>query len=72
MLQGIPRFAELGLSGLGNSFKVTQADSIASGLYAGSYNKNQTVPDPNCVENGGVSSWTKMQIFVWRKVQHSQ
>ena len=50
----IPRFAELGLSGLGNSFKVTQADSIASGLYAGSYNKNQTVPDPNCVENGGV------------------
>ena len=50
----IPRFAELGLSGLGNSFKVTQADLIASGLYAGSYNKNQTVPDPNCVENGGV------------------
>ena len=50
----IPRFAELGLSGLGNSFKVTQADSIASGMYAGSYNKNQTVPDPNCVENGGV------------------
>ena len=50
----IPRFAELGLSGLGNSFKLTQADSIASGLYAGSYNKNQTVPDPNCVENGGV------------------
>ena len=50
----IPKFAELGLSGLGNSFKVTQADSVASGLYAGSYNKNQTVPDPNCVENGGV------------------
>jgi iron complex outermembrane receptor protein len=50
----IPRFAELGLSGLGNSFKVTQADSIASGMYAGSYNKNQTVPDPNCVANGGV------------------
>jgi iron complex outermembrane receptor protein len=50
----IPRFAELGLSGLGNSFKVTEADSVASGIYAGSYNKNQTVPDPNCVDNGGV------------------
>ena len=50
----IPKFAELGLSGLGNSFKVTQADSVASGIYAGSYNKNQTVPDPNCVDNGGV------------------
>ena len=50
----IPKFAELGLSGLGNSFKVTQADSVASGIYAGNYNKNQTVPDPNCVENGGV------------------
>ena len=50
----IPKFAELGLSGLGNSFKVTEADSVASGIYAGSYNKNQTVPDPNCVENGGV------------------
>ena len=50
----IPKFAELGLSGLGNSFKVTQADSVASGLYAGSYNINQTVPDPSCVENGGV------------------
>jgi iron complex outermembrane receptor protein len=50
----IPKFAELGLSGLGNSFKVTQADSVASGIYAGSYNKNQTIPDPDCVENGGV------------------
>ena len=50
----IPKFAELGLSGLGNSFKVTEADLVASGIYAGSYNKNQTVPDPNCVENGGV------------------
>jgi iron complex outermembrane receptor protein len=51
---GIPKFAELGLSGLGNSFKVTQNDSVVSGPYAGDYNKNQTVPDPNCVDNGGV------------------
>ena len=50
----IPKFAELGISGLGNSFKVTQADSVTSGVYAGSYNANQTVPDPNCVANGGV------------------
>jgi iron complex outermembrane receptor protein len=50
----IPKFAELGISGLGNSFKVTQADSVTSGVYAGTYNANQTVPDPNCVANGGV------------------
>ena len=50
----ISKFAELGLSGLGNSFKVTQNDSVVSGPYAGDYNKNQTVPDPNCVDNGGV------------------
>ena len=50
----IPKFAELGLSGLGNSFKITQADSVATGKYAGSYSKNQTIPDPNCVKNGGV------------------
>ena len=50
----IPQLAELGLSGLGNSFKVTEADLVSSGIYAGSYSKNQTVPDPNCVQNGGV------------------
>ena len=50
----IPKIAELGLSGLGNSFKVTEADSLASGPYAGSYSKNQTIPDPSCVSNGGV------------------
>ena len=50
----IPKFAELGLSGLGNSFKITQADSVATGIYAGSYSKNQTIPDPNCLKNGGV------------------
>jgi len=50
----VPKFAELGLSGLGNSFKITQADTVATGTYAGSYSKNQTIPDPNCVKNGGV------------------
>ena len=50
----IPKIAELGLSGLGNSFKVTAADSLVSGPYAGSYSKNQTIPDPSCVSNGGV------------------
>ena len=44
-------------------FKVTQADSIASGLYAGSYNKNQTVPDPNCVENGGILSGPRCKFL---------
>jgi iron complex outermembrane receptor protein len=50
----VPKFAELGLSGLGNSFKITQADIVATGTYAGSYSKNQTIPDPNCIKNGGV------------------
>ena len=50
----IPKFAELGLSGLGNSFKITQADSVTTGTYAGTYSKNQTIPDPNCIKNGGV------------------
>jgi iron complex outermembrane recepter protein len=50
----IPRIAELGLSGLGNSFKVTAPDSILSGPYSGSYAKNQTIPDPSCIDNGGV------------------
>ncbi len=50
----IPKFAELGLSGLGNSFKITQADSVATGTYAGDYRKNQTIPDPNCLKNGGI------------------
>ena len=50
----IPKLAELGLSGLGNSFKITEADLLQSGPYAGSYSKNQTIPDPSCVANGGV------------------
>ena len=50
----IPRIAELGLSGLGNSFKITVSDSVISGPYAGSYSQNQTIPDPSCIDNGGV------------------
>jgi len=50
----IPKFAELALSGLGNSFKVTGADSIKSGAYTGNYSKNQTIPDPSCIKNGGI------------------
>ena len=50
----IPKIAELGLSGLGKSFKVTASDSVISGPYAGSYSQNQTIPDPSCINNGGV------------------
>ncbi|MDB9947032.1 TonB-dependent receptor [Gammaproteobacteria bacterium] len=50
----IPKIAELGLSGLGNSFKITASDKLTSGPYAGSYSPNQTIPDPSCIDNGGV------------------
>ena len=50
----IPRISELGLSGLGNTFKVTSPDSITSGLYAGNYSAGSWVKDPQCIENGGV------------------
>ena len=50
----IPKIAELGLSGLGNSFKITASDTLTSGPYAGSYSPNQTIPDPSCIDNGGV------------------
>ena len=50
----IPKIAELGLSGLGNSFKITASDTLTSGPYAGSYSPNQTIPDPTCIDNGGV------------------
>ena len=49
----IPKIAELGLSGLGNSFKITASDVLISGPYAGSYSQNQTIPDPSCIDNGG-------------------
>ena len=50
----IPGIAELGLSTLGKSFKTSAADTIDDGLYAGSYEANQWVPDPQCENNGGV------------------
>ena len=51
----IDGIAELGLSGLGKTFKVLGPDTISSGLYAGFYPKeSQFVPDPNCEDNGGI------------------
>ena len=50
----IPKIAENGLSTLGNTFKVSEADSVLSGDYAGEYSAGQWVPDPNCEINGGV------------------
>ena len=50
----IPKIAENGLSTLGNTFKVSEADSVLSGDYAGAYAAGQWVPDPNCEINGGV------------------
>ena len=49
----IDGIAELGLSGLGKTFKVLGPDTVSSGLYAGVYPKtSQFVPDPNCEDNG--------------------
>ena len=51
----IEGIAELGLSGLGKTFKVLGPDKVSSGLYAGIYPKeSQFVPDPNCEDNGGI------------------
>ena len=50
----IPRIAELGLSGLGKTFKISTDDTVSSGLYSGNYNANQFVPDPQCETNGCV------------------
>ena len=50
----IPKIAENGLSTLGNTFKVSESDSVLSGDYAGEYTAGQWVPDPNCEINGGV------------------
>ena len=51
----IPGIAELGLSGLGKTFKLLGSDEVSAGIYAGSYPKESTfVPDPNCESNGGV------------------
>ena len=51
----MPGIAELGLSGLGKTFKLLGPDTIESGIYAGDYpNQTTFVPDPNCESNGGI------------------
>ena len=50
----IPGIAELALSSLGNTFIVSEADVIDTGIYAGSYAAGEVVPDPNCELNGGI------------------
>ena len=50
----IPRIAEMGLSTLGNTFRVSETDTVASGKYAGNYTTGQWVADPDCEINGGV------------------
>jgi iron complex outermembrane receptor protein len=50
----IPRVAELGISTLGNTFKVLEDTVISAGPYAGSYNAGEWVKDTNCVSNGGL------------------
>ena len=50
----IPRIAELAVSGLGRSFKVSDDVSLPFGIWAGDYSKNQKIPDPNCINNGGI------------------
>ncbi len=51
----IPGIAELGLSGLGKTFKLLGPDNVESGIYAGDYlNQTTFVPDPNCESNGGI------------------
>ena len=50
------KLAELAVSGLGNSFVLTEADTVEEGPYAGEYEEGALVPDPNCVENGGILS----------------
>ena len=50
----IPRIAEMGLSTLGNTFRVSEQDTVTSGKYAGDYSAGQWVADPDCATNGGV------------------
>ena len=52
----ITGIAELGLSTLGNSFKLSADDQVLNGLYQGSYLQDQWVADPNCENNGGILS----------------
>ena len=50
----IPRIAEMGLSTLGNTFRISEQDTVTSGKYAGDYSAGQWAADPDCETNGGV------------------
>mgnify|MGYP001162558483 FL=1 len=49
-----PSLAQLGISGLGNSFLLFGPSTVASGPYAGTYTPFQNVPDANCIANKGI------------------
>ena len=59
----IPGIAELGLSGLGKSFKISADDTVNSGMYSGNYVANQFVPDPKCEANGGVLDGSRCKFL---------
>jgi len=59
----IPGIAELGLSGLGKSFKISADDTVNSGMYSGTYVANQFVPDPQCEANGGVLDGSRCKFL---------
>lgn len=50
----IEGIAELAISGLGRSFRLSEADVVSSGIWAGNYLEGQKIPDPNCETNGGI------------------
>ncbi|MFT4942040.1 MAG: iron complex outermembrane receptor protein [Paraglaciecola sp.] len=49
-----PFIADNAISTLGRSFILLGSDTVTSGDYAGTYTPGENVPDPNCVDNGGV------------------
>ena len=59
----IPGIAELGLSGLGKTFKIFADDTVNSGMYSGTYAANQFVPDPQCEANGGVLDGSRCKFL---------
>ena len=59
----IPGIAELGLSPLGKTFKISADDTVNSGMYSGTYVANQFVPDPQCEANGGVLDGSRCKFL---------
>ena len=59
----ISGIAELGLSGLGKTFKISADDTVNSGMYSGTYVANQFVPDPQCEANGGVLDGSRCKFL---------